>query len=49
MIEFSEHGNRIFAGTVKLDFGFNFVNKDNVKQTESEPEKMGIIIKKGQK
>jgi hypothetical protein len=47
-LEFSEHGSRVFTGKVKPDFGFKFVNKDNVKQVEAKLEKMGINKKQGQ-
>jgi hypothetical protein len=44
MIQFSEHGSRIFTGKDKGEFEFNFVNKDNVEQTEAELKKMGIEL-----
>ncbi len=48
MIDFSNAGSRIFTGKIKPEFRFNFVKKDNQKQTEAELKKMGIEIKQGQ-
>jgi hypothetical protein len=44
MIEFSKDGTRIYPGKDKGEFEFNFVNEDNVEQTEAELKKMGIEL-----
>ncbi|MFA5300481.1 MAG: hypothetical protein WC389_20025 [Lutibacter sp.] len=44
MIQFSNHGSRIFTGQDKGEFEFNFVNEDNVEQVEAELKKIGIEL-----